>query len=97
MPNPHRITEAEIRDAMSGLSYDTASSSTDHALAPLLAVTDADHILYGSDYGAPCTEEAALTHNLDLLMKYERLSTPQREQMGLVAASLFPRAAERIG
>lgn len=96
MPNPNKITATEMRDAMASLYYDTALSATDHALAPLLAVTSSDHIVYGSDYGAPCTDVAVLTTNLAKLKSYGRIPEAQRTALGHNAMRLFPRAASRL-
>lgn len=95
--NPHKITEAEMRDALARFYYDTGLAGTVHSLEPVLAVTTPDHVLYGTDFGAPCTNTEILDLHRDALRSYPRLTTAQRDAIGTNALPLFPKFAERIG
>ncbi|HEY1505694.1 MAG TPA: amidohydrolase family protein [Stellaceae bacterium] len=95
--NPHKITEAEMRDALARFYYDTGLAGTVHSLEPVLAVTTPDHVLYGTDFGAPCTNTEILDLHREALRSYPRLSEAQREALGTNVLPLFPKFAERIG
>jgi 6-methylsalicylate decarboxylase len=60
-------------------------------------VTAPDHIVYGADFGAPCTDPALCDFNLAATRRYERLTPEQREALGSNVLALFPKFAERIG
>lgn len=48
VPNPQGVTAEDILSQLAGLYYDTANAA--HSLGPLLELTTADHILFGTDY-----------------------------------------------
>jgi len=95
--NPNEITAAEMRATFARLYYDTALSGTPHTLDPVLDVTTPDHLLYGADFGAPCTYISVCDQHLAALRGYARLSLEEREAVGTNALQLFPRLAQRIG
>lgn len=95
VPNPNRLTSGEIREQLSGLYFDTGLAGNEHSLAPVLAVTGPDHLVYGSDFGAPCTDDGVVTANLVSVRAYERLNHEDREAIGANAACIFPKAATR--
>jgi 6-methylsalicylate decarboxylase len=95
--NPNKITEAEMRDALARLYYDTGLAGTIHSLAPVLAVTTPDHVVYGADFGAVCTDTEILDLHLEAVRSYPHLTAAQREAIGTNALALFPKFAERIG
>jgi len=95
--NPNKITEAEMRDALARFYYDTGLAGTAHSLDPVLAVTTPDHILYGADFGGPCTFTEICDSHLEAVRSHPRLTAAQREALGTNVLPLFPKFAERIG
>ncbi|WP_328588803.1 amidohydrolase family protein [Rhodococcus sp. P1Y] len=66
---PHEgVTAEDVSQALRRVYYDTAMSGSASSLAPILTVTTLEHLVYGSDFGAPCANMAALQHNLRDLM-----------------------------
>ena len=95
--NPHGITADEMRAAFARFYYDTALAGTAHSLGPILDVTTPDHVVYGADFGAPCTDPALCDFNLAATRSYERLTPAQRDALGSNVLALFPKFAARIG
>ncbi|HXR86660.1 MAG TPA: amidohydrolase family protein [Stellaceae bacterium] len=95
--NPHGITAVEMRAAFARFYYDTALAGTAHSIDPILDVTTPDHVVYGADFGAPCTDPELCDLNLAATRGYERLTPTQREALGTNVLALFPKFAERIG
>jgi len=95
--NPQGITADEMRAAFAHFYYDTALAGTAHSLDPILDVTTPDHIVYGADFGAPCTDPALCDFNLAATRGYERLTPAQREAVGSNVLALFPKFAARMG
>jgi predicted TIM-barrel fold metal-dependent hydrolase len=95
--NPHKITAPEMRESFARLYYDTGLAGTAASLDSLLDVTTSDHILYGADFGAPCTHISVCDHHLAATRGYERLTPAQREAIGTNVLWLYPRFAKRIG
>jgi predicted TIM-barrel fold metal-dependent hydrolase len=95
--NPNKITQAEMRDAFARFYYDTGLAGTAHSLEPVLAVTTPDHVLYGTDFGGPCTDTEILDLHREALRSYPRLTPEQREAFGTNVLPLFPKLAARIG
>jgi len=95
--NPHGISAEEIRAAFARFYYDTALAGTAHSIDPILDVTTPEHVVYGADFGAPCTDPALCDLNLAATRGYERLAPAQREAIGTNVLALFPKFAERIG
>jgi predicted TIM-barrel fold metal-dependent hydrolase len=86
--NTQQVTAAQIEQAASRFWYDTAMSGSLPSLSALLAVTSPDHVLYGSDFGAPCASEDVLQHNVRLLhqpssltSRARRAGTPRRRTL----------------
>ncbi len=95
IPNPNRVTPTEFRAHLHRLYLDTAATCPT-TLAPALAMTTHDHLVYGSDCGVPCTTDATMQLNLEALLGYAGLTREQIEGIGRNALRLFPAAAERI-
>jgi len=95
--NPNKITEAEMRDALARFYYDTGLAGTAHSLEPVLTVTTPDHVVYGADFGAACTDTEILDLHLEAVRSYPRLSAAQRDAIGTNVLKLLPKFAERIG
>jgi 6-methylsalicylate decarboxylase len=96
VPNPNHLTQAEMRHHLRRLYVDTAATGSVHTLAPALAMTSPDHIVYGSDCGVPCTTETTLAVNLENLLSFCGLTPDQIENIGHNALCLFPAAAARL-
>lgn len=97
VPNPNGLTQSEIRDHLARLYLDTAATGTIHTLAPALAMTSPEHIVYGSDSGVPCSTEHTLETNRHAVADFTGLPRDQLEAIGRNALPLFPRAAARVG
>jgi predicted TIM-barrel fold metal-dependent hydrolase len=95
--NPQQVTADEMRATLATLYYDTALAGTPHSLDPVLTVTTPDHLLYGADFGAPCTYEEVCQAHLDAVRGYERLNPVERDAIGRNALCLFPQLARRVG
>ena len=95
--NPHGVTADEMRAAFARFYYDTALAGTAHSLDPILDVTTPDHVVYGADFGAPCTDPPLCDFNLAATRRYERLTPAQRAALGTNVLALFPEFAARIG
>ena len=95
--NPHKITAPEMRESLARLYYDTGLAGTAVALDPVLDVTTPDHIVYGADFGAPCTHLSVCDYHLAATRGYQRLTPAQREAIGTNVLKLYPRFAKRIG
>jgi hypothetical protein len=95
--NPHNITAPEMRETLARLYYDTGLAGTAVSLDPVLDVTTPDHILYGADFGAPCTHLSVCDYHLAATRGYQRLTPAQREAIGTNVLKLYPRFAKRIG
>jgi predicted TIM-barrel fold metal-dependent hydrolase len=95
--NPNRITADEMRETFARFYYDTGLAGTAHSLDPVLAVTTPDHVLYGADFGAPCTHIEVCDYHLAAVRSYERLSLAQRDALGTNVLSLYPKFAARVG
>ena len=96
VPNPNQITRKEMQEQLSRLYLDTAAMATPQSLAPALAMTTPDHLLYGADSGVPCTDEKTLETNIISLRNYQGLTPEQIENIGHNALNLFPEAAKRL-
>ena len=96
VPNPNRLTAAEMRQHLRRLFLDTAGTCPT-TLGAALAMTTYDRLVYGSDCGVPCTTDATMDANLEALLGYPGLTRAQVEEIGRSAFSLFPHAAERSG
>jgi 6-methylsalicylate decarboxylase len=95
--NPHKITGAEMRETFARFYYDTGLAGTAHSLDPVLDVTTPDHVLYGADFGAPCTHIEVCDFHLASARGFQRLTPAEREALGTNVLPLFPNFAKRIG
>ncbi|MFI0481408.1 amidohydrolase family protein [Actinomadura sp. 9N215] len=93
---PQGVTAQEIDEQTSSLYVDTAATAFPQSLLPAKATVGAGHILYGSDWGAPCTTESSAESNRSSLLRCGALSPAEARDVGGRALDLFPRAAQRI-
>lgn len=96
VPNPNDLRQEEMREHLRKLFLDTAMTGSANSLAPALAMTTPDHIVYGSDCGVPCTVESTAVANINALLHFSGLSQAAIEQIGHNALAVFPAAAARI-
>ena len=95
--NPNKITAPEMRETFARLYYDTGLAGTATSLDPVLDITTPDHIVYGADFGAPCTHLSVCDYHLAATRSYQRLTPAQREAIGTNVLKLYPRFAKRVG
>lgn len=95
LPNPNQVSAAEIKEHLRRLYVDTAATSPT-GFGPALEMTTADHIIYGSDCGVPCSTDETMNANIRAILSYTGLSAEQIENIGHNALQLFPAAAERM-
>jgi 6-methylsalicylate decarboxylase len=96
VPNPQGITRAEMKAQLARLYLDTAATGSANSLAPALAMTTADHLVYGSDCGVLCSSEATMQENLRTLRAFPDLTMTEVSQIGRAALKLFPSIARRV-
>lgn len=96
VPNPQGITRAEMKAQLASLYLDTAATGSANSLAPALAMTTPDHLVYGSDCGVLCSSEATMQENLRSLRAFPDLTIAQINQIGRAALKLFPSIANRV-
>jgi predicted TIM-barrel fold metal-dependent hydrolase len=94
--NPSMLTEHELRNQLARLYVDTAMTGSVHTIAPAVAMTGVDHIVYGSDCGVPCTCFETMEGNMRALRLSSGLDAGQVERIGRNALKLFPAASRRI-
>ncbi len=65
LPHPEGLNPAGVREQLARLYFDTAIAGFEANLAPVLALTSADHIVFGTDY--PPASEGVIELNLAAL------------------------------
>ncbi|WP_242884208.1 amidohydrolase family protein [Actinomadura litoris] len=93
---PQGVTADDVEAQTSSLYVDTAATAFPHSLLPAVATVGAGRIVYGSDWGAPCTTESTAEANRRSLRECGALAPEQAAAIGGRALDLFPRAARRI-
>jgi 6-methylsalicylate decarboxylase len=94
--NPSMLTELEASNQLARLYVDTAMTGSVHTIAPAVAMTGVDHIVYGSDCGVPCTCFETMESNMRTLRLSSGLDAGQLRKIGRNALKLFPAASRRI-
>ncbi|WP_099021670.1 amidohydrolase family protein [Mycolicibacterium palauense] len=92
VPNPQAVTAEDIVSQLAGLYYDTANAA--HSVAPLLELTTADHILFGTDY--PLAQMEITEAYLRDLGSSTALSEQEFAALPLTALALFPTLRARL-
>ncbi len=93
---PVGVTAEDVDAQVAGLYLDTAGVASAHALAPALATVGADHIVYGSDWGAPCTTPATAAANHRSLAECGLFTAAELDGIRWRALDLFPSLARRL-
>ena len=97
VPNPESLTQDDFISQMNNLYLDTAATAAPHSLSAGLSMVPADHLVYGSDSGVPCSTECTLDANLQSLLESPLLTTRQIQDSGTTNLfKLFPSAAARL-
>jgi 6-methylsalicylate decarboxylase len=84
-----------MRQHLRRLYLDTAAVAPT-ALGPGIAMVGSDHLLFGSDCGVPCTTDATMDTNIQSILDSDSLSDEEKQNIGVAALGLYPRAAERL-
>ncbi|MFC9429522.1 amidohydrolase family protein [Streptomyces sp. NPDC056987] len=95
VPNPHHVTQSELREQMSRLYLDTAASGSDGLLGPAVHLVGRDHLVYGSDSGTPCTSGSNVKTVIEQLHRSVALGPGFAESVGRRGFDLFPQATRR--
>ena len=95
VPNPEKITKAEIKEQLSRLYLDTAATAPT-GLAPALHMVAPNHIVYGDDCGVPCSTDETMEENRMKVLGYEGLEKAKVEAIGRNVLKLFPAAEKRL-
>ncbi|MEU5696164.1 amidohydrolase family protein [Actinosynnema sp. NPDC020468] len=93
---PQGVSARDVDAQTSTLYLDTAATAFAQSLLPAVATVGADHLVYGSDWGAPCTDEASAEANRRSLADCGALSAREADGVRDRALSLFPRLAQRV-
>ena len=96
VPNPERLTSEEIEQTLAGLYVDTAAMGSAHSIKPVLEMTSAGHVCYGSDCGVPCTTSATMTRNLELLLASDAMRKEEIDAIGTNVLKLLPSVVARL-
>ncbi|MEU0073469.1 amidohydrolase family protein [Streptomyces sp. NPDC006332] len=97
VPNSQNVTRDEIREHLARLYLDTGNAGADASLAPALAMVPREHLVYGSDSGAPCNTDETLAANIRALRDSRVLVEGEADQLGHRGWDLFPTASRRAG
>jgi len=94
VPGLTGLTSKDIEEQIAGLYYDTAIAGGPTVLAPLLEVTGADHVLFGTDY-LPAGIETIEANHVALLSS-TLISSNQLAATTETALRLFPGMSDRF-
>lgn len=92
VPNPNGVTADDVLSQFASLYYDTANAA--HSLAPLLELTTADHILFGTDY--PLSPLTVHDEYLETFQSSTALSDQEFDAITANTLKVFPSLAERL-
>ena len=93
VPRDPEVTGELIERQIAGLYYDTAIAGTPCSLVPLLEVTSADHLLFGTDF--PPAGIAVIDSTIESLAKSHGPAAVDLDETTRTALALFPSLAER--
>ncbi|ALG12666.1 hypothetical protein AOZ06_42620 [Kibdelosporangium phytohabitans] len=95
VPNPQGLSRGDIAAALRRLWVGTATAASNQQLAAAAETVGEDHIVYGSDWGVPCTNQQSLARNIQGLRATTALSPIARTSVRDRTRELFPAAARR--
>lgn len=97
IPSLGNITSEEISTQLRRLYVDSTAAATVHSLAAALKVVGPDHLVYGSDSGAPCSTKETVDNNLRSFLSFPGLTKRQIQDAGTTnLRGLFPSASLRL-
>jgi predicted TIM-barrel fold metal-dependent hydrolase len=94
VPHPETLTPETVREQLSRLYFDTAIAGFEANLAPVLALTSADHIVFGTDY--PPATVPVIERNIAELARLKLLTESERDTVHGGGRRLFPRFCEEV-
>jgi predicted TIM-barrel fold metal-dependent hydrolase len=94
VPHPASLTPQTVREQLRRLYFDTAIAGFEASIAPVLALTSADHIVFGTDF--PPATEPVIDLNIAALENLELLGVAERDMIHRGARRLFPRFCEDV-
>ena len=94
VPHPPGLTPESVRAQLRRLYFDTAIAGFEASIAPVLALTGADHIVFGTDF--PPATEPVIDLNIAALESLSLLSEAERDTIHRGARRLFPRFCEEV-
>jgi predicted TIM-barrel fold metal-dependent hydrolase len=95
VPHPPEMTEEKVREVFSKLYFDTAIAGTDASLAPVVALTTADHIVFGTDF--PPATVPVIKKNIEAIDRLACMTKQDREDISHNGRALFRRFSEKQG
>lgn len=97
-PKPGRHYRGRDEIAAGDTVFDTAATASAGLLLPAMEMTRKreEHIVYGGDFGAPCSTEETMDQNVKRLLAFEGLTEEEKEAIGHRLEELLPAAAQRI-
>jgi 6-methylsalicylate decarboxylase len=94
VPHPPTLTPELVREQLRRLYFDTAIAGFEASIGPVLALTSADHIVFGTDF--PPATEPVIDTNMAALESSPLLTQAERDAIHRGARRLFPRFCEEI-
>lgn len=94
VPHPDSLTPETVREQLSRLYFDTAIAGFEANIAPVLALTGADHIVFGTDY--PPATVPIIDRNIAELAGLQLLTEAQRDAVHSGGRRLFARFCEEV-
>lgn len=89
-PDDADIDDTHVAEVLRGLYYETALATSRNSLLPLLEVTTADHVLFGTDW--PACPEPSVVEIIDDLTSFDGFTAQQLRAVERDnALTLFPR------
>jgi 6-methylsalicylate decarboxylase len=94
VPHPADLTPQGVLKQLSRLYFDTAIAGGEASIGPVLALTTADHIVFGTDF--PPAGEEIIAQNIAALAALSILSTDERSAIATNGRRMFPRFCEAV-
>jgi predicted TIM-barrel fold metal-dependent hydrolase len=92
VPHPPELTQQSVLKNLARLYFDTAIAGTAASIGPVLELTDASHIVFGTDF--PPATEPVIDQCMAALDALTCISETDRQAIYTNARRLFQRFAE---
>lgn len=89
VPHPPEMTRQTVLDQLGKLYYDTAIAGSASSILPVLELTGADHILFGTDF--PPATEPVIVENIQALDELDCLGAAEKDGVNRNGRLLFRR------